>query len=66
VATQTNTLKVVAVGASAGGVEALTQSAAGLPPDLPYAVLVALHMPVGAVLGHRLSEVYSKSRDSDG
>lgn len=47
-ADQNNTLKVVAVGASAGGVEALTQFAAGLPPDLPYAVVVVLHMPAGA------------------
>ena len=39
---------VVAVGASAGGVEALTQFAGGLVPDLPYAVLIALHFPANA------------------
>ena len=47
-ADQNNTLNVVAVGASAGGVEALMKFAAGLPPDLPYAALVVLHMPAGA------------------
>ena len=39
---------VVAVGDSAGGVEALTASAAGLPANLPYAVLITLHRPPGA------------------
>jgi two-component system chemotaxis response regulator CheB len=44
---------VVAIGASAGGVEALTRVAAGLTSDLPFAVLMALHVPPGApsVLG---------------
>jgi two-component system, chemotaxis family, protein-glutamate methylesterase/glutaminase len=40
---------VVAIGASAGGVEALTELVAGLPRDFSCAVLVALHMPVGAI-----------------
>ncbi|POX76348.1 chemotaxis protein CheB [Mycobacterium kansasii] len=39
---------VVAVGASAGGVQALRSLAAGLSPDLPYAYLVTLHLPPGA------------------
>lgn len=39
---------VVAIGASAGGVEALSNLAAGLSPDLPYTYLIALRMPVAA------------------
>src|SRR5665213_1010310 len=39
---------VVAIGASAGGVEALSRLAAGLPTDLPYAYLMTLHIPAGA------------------
>ena len=39
---------VVAVGASAGGINALTELAATLPADLPFAVMVAIHMQVGA------------------
>jgi two-component system chemotaxis response regulator CheB len=39
---------VVAIGASAGGVEALSNVAAALSPDVPYAYLMVLHMPAGA------------------
>lgn len=47
-------LGVVAIGASAGGVEALSNVAAGLSPDVPYAYLMVLHVPAGApsVLAH--------------
>jgi two-component system chemotaxis response regulator CheB len=41
------TRDVIAIGASAGGVQALQDLVAGLPPDLPAAVFVALHTSPG-------------------
>ncbi len=38
---------VVAIGASAGGVEAISRLAAGLSAGVPYAYLVVLHLPAG-------------------
>ncbi len=39
---------VIVIGASAGGVEALSQLAAALPADFPAAVLVVVHFPAHA------------------
>lgn len=44
-ASDSGALGVMAVGASAGGVEALRQFASNLPRGLPYAVLVVLPIP---------------------
>jgi len=37
--------KIIVIGASAGGVEALTKVAQTLPPDFPAAIFVTLHIP---------------------
>jgi two-component system chemotaxis response regulator CheB len=50
---------VVVVGASAGGLEALTTLAAGLPEDLEAAICVVLHLPRGA--DSRLAEIISRA-----
>ena len=43
---QLHPFDIVAIGASAGGVEAVCKLVHALPADLPAAVLVALHRPV--------------------
>lgn len=46
---------IVVIGASAGGVDALSNVASGLPSDLPAAVFIVLHMP--AEFHSRLPEI---------
>ena len=50
----TDNRDVIVIGGSAGGVEAVTKLARGLPADLPAAVLVAIHRGLdGGRLGNR-------------
>ena len=39
------TLDTIVIGASAGGVQALTKLVADLPANLPAAVFIVLHIP---------------------
>jgi len=52
------TIKLVVVGTSTGGPQALTRLLTALPADLPCAVAVALHIPAGytEALARRLNE----------
>ena len=51
---------VVAIGASAGGIEALCELAASMPPDFPFAVMVVTHM------GRRTPSVLARILDRSG
>jgi two-component system, chemotaxis family, protein-glutamate methylesterase/glutaminase len=51
---------IIVVGTSAGGLEALSELIAHLPPDLPASLFVVQHMPPqhsGGVLVERLQEM---------
>lgn len=62
---------IIVVGASAGGVEALTQLVRALPPDLPAAVFVVLHLPAHSpsalpqILDHRSRLPAAQARDGE-
>src|SRR4051812_42018088 len=39
---------IVVIGGSAGGLDAVTEIARGLPPDLPAAIFVVIHFPTSS------------------
>jgi two-component system chemotaxis response regulator CheB len=52
-------LNIIAIGASAGGLEPLRNIVAGLPPDFPGALFVVLHLASGG--GSVLPEILTRS-----
>jgi two-component system chemotaxis response regulator CheB len=50
---------IVVIGASAGGIQALTTLVAGLPTDFPASILVVVHIPPYAI--SRLPDILSRS-----
>src|SRR5215468_9335089 len=54
---------VVAIGGSAGGIEATTALLAALPPDLPAVVLIVIHQyPRGPGIMHKIVGRHSRLR----
>jgi two-component system chemotaxis response regulator CheB len=51
--------RLIVIGASAGGVEALSRLVAGLPEDFPAAIVVVLHRPAG--FPSHLSEILKRA-----
>lgn len=58
-ARETSRAGVAVIGASAGGVEAMSSVVRNMPADLPLAVVVVLHMPTGA--RSRLPEILGRA-----
>jgi two-component system, chemotaxis family, protein-glutamate methylesterase/glutaminase len=50
---------IIVIGASAGGIPALTTLVRDLPPDFPAAILIVVHIPASAV--SRLPEILSRA-----